>query len=80
MSRPGSTTAPCGSSAMVASSVAVAGIEAVEPAAITGPSSGGEPRRLRLDQAVAALRRLDRAALGEDRRPGLARDLAGTAA
>ena len=38
VSRPGSTTAPCGSLAMVASSSAVAGIEPVEPAAITGPS------------------------------------------
>ncbi len=37
VSRPGSTSAPCGSFAMVASSVAVAGIEPVEPAAITGP-------------------------------------------
>ncbi len=38
VSRPGSTTAPCGSLAMVASSLAVAGIEPVEPAAITGAS------------------------------------------
>ncbi len=38
VSRPGSTTAPCGSLAMVAISSAVAGIEPVEPAAITGPS------------------------------------------
>ena len=37
VSSPGSTTAPWGSLAMVASSVAVAGIEPVEPAAITGP-------------------------------------------
>ena len=39
VSRPGSTTAPCGSLAMVAISSAVAGIEPVEPAAITGPSA-----------------------------------------
>jgi hypothetical protein len=37
MSRPGSTTAPCGSDAIADSSIAVDGIEAVEPAAITGP-------------------------------------------
>ena len=37
VSRPGSTTAPCGSFAMVSISAAVAGIEPVEPAAITGP-------------------------------------------
>src|SRR5665213_829378 len=37
VSRPGSTSAPCGRLAMVASSSAVAGIEPVEPAAITGP-------------------------------------------
>ncbi len=38
MSSPGSTSAPCGSVAMVASNLAVAGIEPVEPAAITGAS------------------------------------------
>ena len=38
VSSPGSTTAPCGSFAMVASRLAVAGIEPVEPAAITGAS------------------------------------------
>ena len=64
MSRPGSTTAPCGSLAMVASSSAVAGIEPVEPAAITGPSAAGQARGFGLDQQVAPLGRLDRAALG----------------
>ena len=38
VSSPGSTTAPCGSRAMVAMSSAVDGIEPVEPAAITGAS------------------------------------------
>ena len=36
VSSPGRTTAPCGRPAMVASRVAVAGMEPVEPAAITG--------------------------------------------
>ena len=36
VSSPGSTTAPCGRRAMVASKAAVAGIEPVDPAAITG--------------------------------------------
>ena len=67
VSRPGSTTAPCGSLAMVAISSAVAGIEPVEPAAITGPSVCAASRcRLGLDQRVAPRGRLDRAALGED--------------
>ena len=70
VSRPGSTTAPRGRPAMVARSRAVAGIEPVEPAAITGAlGCRGEAARLRRDQAVAPLRRLDGAALGEDRRP-----------
>ena len=34
-----------------------------------------EPRRLRLDQRVAPRRRLDKSALAQDVRPGLARDL-----
>ena len=54
MSRPGSTSAPCGSLAMVASRVAVAGIEPVEPAAITGP--------------VPVARRLASAAISRSRR------------
>ena len=66
VSRPGSTSAPCGSFAMVASSSAVAGIEPVEPAAITGPDVVREPRRLGRDQRVAALGRLHAALLGED--------------
>ena len=74
VSSPGSTTAPCGSFAMVASSFAVAGIEPVEPAAITGPSCDREPYALGLDQQVAPRRRLDRAALVEQLgRPVLAR-------
>ena len=36
VSRPGSTTAPCGNLAIVSSSAAVAGIEPVEPAAMIG--------------------------------------------
>ena len=61
VSRPGSTTAPCGSLAMVAISSAVAGIEPVEPAAITGPSVCAASRcRFGLDQRVAARGRLDR--------------------
>ena len=67
MSRPGSTTAPCGSRAMVASSFAVAGIEPVEPAAITGALLL-RAARFRLDQAVAPLGRLDGAALGKKAR------------
>ena len=52
---------------MVAISSAVAGIEPVEPAAITGPSAlAAQPRRFGLDQRVAPGRRLDGAALGED--------------
>ena len=69
VSRPGSTTAPCGSVAMAASSFAVAGIEPVEPAAITGPHAAREPRGFRLDQAIAPRRRLDPAALLQDCRP-----------
>ena len=65
---------------MVASSVAVAGIEPVEPAAITGACAACEPLGFGLDQPVAALGRLDPAALGEDRRPVLARDLQEVAA
>ena len=54
VSRPGSTSAPRGSRAMVASSVAVAGIEPVDPAAITGP--------------LLAARRLASAAISRSRR------------
>ena len=39
-SRPGNTTAPCGSRAMAASRSRVAGCEPVEPAAITGVAGG----------------------------------------
>ena len=49
VSRPGSTTAPWASRAMVAINSAVAGIEPVEPAAITGPSV------LRARRAASAL-------------------------
>ena len=49
VSRPGSTTAPWGSRAIVAMSSAVAGIEPVEPAAITGASV------LRASRAASAL-------------------------
>ena len=38
VSSPGSTTAPCGRRATACRNFAVAGIEPVEPAAITGPS------------------------------------------
>ena len=69
MSRPGSTSAPCGSLAMVASSLAVAGIEPVEPAAITGASLVGEALGLGLDQSVAPLGRLDGVPLGEEFAP-----------
>ncbi len=76
VSRPGSTTAPCGKCAMVAISSAVAGIEPVEPAAITGPSV------LRASRAASALisrsrrvGRLDAIALAQDLRPRFARDL-----
>ena len=75
VSSPGSTTAPCGSFAMVASSLAVAGIEPVEPAAITGPSMRREPLR------SASINRSRRAAGSiaprscRMRRPVLARDL-----
>lgn len=49
LSKPGSTTAPRGKPAMAASSSAVAGIEPVEPAAMTGPSGG-----FRFSRAVSA--------------------------
>ena len=39
-SRPGSTTAPCGNPAITASRSAVAGIEPVDPAAMTGSAGG----------------------------------------
>ncbi len=54
VSRPGSTTAPCGNFAMAAINSAVAGIEPVEPAAITGPSF------LRASRAASALIRASR--------------------
>ena len=57
VSRPGSTTAPCGSEATACRNFAVAGIEPVEPAAITGPW-GCAVSRL----ASAAIRRSRRAA------------------
>ena len=61
---------------MVSISAAVAGIEPVEPAAITGPPVWAASRlRFGGDQQVAPLGRLDLAALGEDRRPRLAHDL-----
>ncbi len=70
VSSPGSTTAPCGSRAMVAISSAVAGIEPVEPAAITGAVGlARKPRRFGLDQRVAALGRLDATALCQNLRP-----------
>ena len=54
-SRPGSTTAPFGSEAMVLSSRAVAGTVPVDPAAITG---WGEPRASRsVSSAISLLRR-----------------------
>ena len=58
MSRPGSTTAPCGSRAIVAISSAVAGIEPVEPATITGASV------LRASRAASALISASRRAAG----------------
>ena len=57
VSSPGSTTAPPGSCATAAIRAAVAGIEPVEPAAITGPGIAREPRRLGLDQRIAPHRR-----------------------
>ena len=60
---------------MVASSVAVAGIERGRACRDHRPVGSREARGLGLDELVAALGRLDRAALGEDLRPGLARDL-----
>ena len=60
---------------MVSINAAVAGIEPVEPAAITGPAGvGGQPFGFGGDQTVAPLGRLDLAALGEDQRPRLAHD------
>ena len=44
-SRPGNTTAPCGSWAMAASRSRVAGCEPVEPAAITGVAGGCSRQR-----------------------------------
>ncbi len=75
MSRPGSTTAPCGSLAMVSSSLAVAGIEPVEPAAITGASLPAS----RLASASISRSRRSAASMAPrsstQRRPGLACDL-----
>ena len=75
VSRPGSTTAPCGSLAMVASSLAVAGIEPVEPAAITGASLPAS----RLASASISRSRRSAGSMAPrsraQRRPGLARDL-----
>ncbi len=58
VSSPGSTTAPCGSRAMAAIKSAVAGIDPVEPATITGPSV------LRASRAVSALISASRRAIG----------------
>ena len=77
MSRPGSTTAPLGSRAIAESSSAVAGMEPVEPAAITGPR-GRRPRksrRLAADQRAAMRGRIGPVALAERLRPARADDL-----
>ncbi len=55
VSRPGSTTAPSGRPAMAASSSAVAGMEPVEPAAMTGPG-GGLRRSRAASSRISALR------------------------
>ena len=61
---------------MVAISSAVAGIEPVEPAAITRPSVlRAEPRASALISASRRSAGLDAVALAQHRRPGLARDL-----
>ena len=57
VSRPGSTTAPCGSLATASRNFAVDGIDPVEPAAITGPSDGFVRR-----SASASIKRSRRAA------------------
>ena len=54
-SRPGSTTAPLGRRAIADSSSAVAGIEPVEPAAITGPMAGARASRA-ASRRISALR------------------------
>ena len=58
-SRPGRTTAPCGSRATAAISRAVALLVPVEPATTTGPvlAPAGKPRHLGLDQAGPAASR-----------------------
>ena len=61
---------------MVAINSAVAGIDPVEPAAITGAIGlARKPRGLGLDQRVAPRGRLHEPALVQHRGPGLARDL-----
>ena len=66
VSRPGSTTAPFGRRAMAAMRVAVAGIEPVEPAAMTGVGTlAGE--------ALALPRRSGRCAAAPGRSPGARR-------
>ena len=60
---------------MVASSFAVAGIEPVEPAAITGCVAAGEALHLGVDQQVAPFGGVDRADFLETLRPIAARDL-----
>ena len=68
VSSPGSTTAPCGSCAMAARKRAVAGIEPVEPAAITGPRGCAASRAASaVDQLVAPHRRFDPAVVPAER-------------
>ena len=58
VSSPGRTTAPFGSCAIAVSNFAVAGIEPVEPAAITGWFGTGETFCLGIDEKVAPPRQL----------------------
>ena len=80
VSSPGSTTAPCRSVAMVGEQLGGCRHRAGRAGGDHRPGMRREPRALGLDQQIAPRRRLDRAALLQDRRPGLARDLAGSRA
>ena len=76
VSRPGRTTAPLGRRAMALRRAAVAGIEPVDPAAMTGPLGllREEPPRFGMDQGAAAPGRVARPPLGQDLGPVLGGD------
>ena len=75
VSRPGSTTAPRGSCAIAASNFAVAGIEPVDPAAITGSLLLARRSHFGVDELVASFGGIDRADFLQALRPIVACDL-----